>query len=47
MTETYDFKIIKSGREIEVYDYKDKEYYEDTKEKNERIKGKKKSLRVN
>jgi hypothetical protein len=25
MVETYDFKIIKSGKEIEVYDYKDKE----------------------
>ncbi len=25
MAETYDFKIIKSGKEIEVYDYKDKE----------------------
>jgi len=25
MTETYDFKIIKSGKEIEVYYYKDKE----------------------
>jgi len=45
MTETYNFKIIKSGKEIEVYSYKDKEILrgykrkERRKKKNEEFKG--------
>ena len=45
MAETYDFKIIKSGKEIEVYNYKDKEILrgykrkERTKKKNKEFKG--------
>jgi hypothetical protein len=38
MTETYDFKIIKSGREIEVYDYKDKEILRGYKRKERKKK---------
>ena len=38
MTETYDFKIIKSGKEIEVYDYKDKEILRGYKRKERKKK---------
>jgi hypothetical protein len=38
MAETYDFKIIKSGREIEVYDYKDKEILRGYKRKERKNK---------
>ncbi|NCD01170.1 hypothetical protein EOL94_03705 [bacterium] len=38
MAETYDFKIIKSGREIEVYDYKDKEILRGYKRKERKKK---------
>jgi len=44
MTETYDFKIIKSGKEIEVYYYKDKEILRGYKRK-ERKKKKNKEFR--
>ena len=39
MAETYDFKIIKSGKEIEVYDYKDKEILRGYKRKERKNKG--------
>ncbi len=41
MAETYDFKVIKSGREIEVYEYRDKEIlrgYKRREQKNKREK---------
>jgi len=44
MIEAYSFKIIKSGKEIEVYDYKDKEILRGYKRK-ERKKKKEKELK--
>jgi len=47
MAESYDFKVIKSGKEIEIYDYKDKTILrgykrKKRKEKKEKKKGKRK-----
>jgi len=44
MTEAYNFKIIKSGKEIEVYDYQDKEILRGYKRK-ERKKKKEKEIK--
>ncbi|MDA3840572.1 MAG: hypothetical protein PF572_05795 [Patescibacteria group bacterium] len=41
MAESYDFKVIKSGKEIEVYDYKDKEVLRGYKRKERKKKEKK------
>jgi len=45
MAETYDFKIIKSGCEIEVYDYKDKEILRGYKRKERKNKRKEKEFK--
>jgi hypothetical protein len=42
MAESYDFKIIKSGKEIEVYDYKDKTILRGYKRKKRKEKNEKK-----
>ena len=42
MIETYSFKIIKSGKEVEVYDYKDKEILRGYKRKERKNKNKEK-----